>query len=219
MYVQRSSRWTVAPHPAYYMPLIQGSNVDFVAERVDLLLQKSGSLELVRSVSSFQPLPQLPPELEVRREKLSDRLGVRIAQVSEWYSGAVDCFPRVCTQEAQAVMQQVARSFDRRATNSHPDLVLLPEVSIPQNEVWTLRQLVAKTGIAALAGLYWRELPAAYPTRHRQPAARRWIANEAELVVPLGHDAPGPVTLRWFRIRKPVPAHMEEGAPVYGSLQ
>ena len=183
---------------------------DFDAERIDLLLQEGNFLEVVRSVDRFGQSPNLPEGLKLPKLLAGD-LRVRIAQVSEWYSNVPQSFPSVSPHEAQAVMQQVAASFDRRASNSRPDMILLPEVSIPQNEVRTLRKLVAKTGVAALAGLYWRALPAAYPRRNGQSADRVWIVNEAELVVPLGHDTIGPPTVRWFRVRKPVPAHLEEG--------
>lgn len=300
--VERSERWGVPPHPAYYLPLVQGSAVhaasyllycdvllfltaldggerildslhrnglagipfedrwawrsrihlsedtwravdeavrwgtspardaarsntlaesieeswcrfsyeDFLAERVDLLLEEGAFRELPRSVSPLQQSPALPPELSSAGQQLSEHMRVRIAQISHWYSDPSSDFPCVSVSEAQAAMQQVAAAFDRRALTSRPDLVLLPEVAIPQNEVATLRQLVAKTGIAALAGLYWRELPAVYPRRYGKPT-RRWIVNEAELVLPLGHDTLGPPALHWFRIRKPVPAHIEDG--------
>ena len=34
--------------------------------------------------------------------------------------------------------------------------------------------------------------------------------NEAELIVPVGDDR-GPPGVRWFRVRKPLPAHIEDG--------
>ena len=187
----------------------------FLAERIDLSLQEGAFLELVRSTGQFQQSPALPYELRCpgaggRANSLSKRLKVRLAQVSQWYANPANTFPHVSPTDTQAVMQQVAAAFDRRASTSKPDLLLLPEVVIPQNEVSTLRQLVAKTGIAALAGLYWRQLPPVYPVRHKAPT-QRWIVNEAELVVPLGHGTPGPISLHWFRIRKPIPAHMDEG--------
>ena len=163
---------------------------DFAAERVDMLLQEGEFLELVRSVAPFQRLPALPSELKLRRKGLAGDLKVRIAQVSQWYSNVAGSFPSASVSETQAIMQQVAASFDQRASTSRPDLLLLPEAAIPQNEVATLRQLVAKTGIAALAGIYWRELQPVYPSRKGKPA-HRWIVNEAELVVPLGHDTAG----------------------------
>ncbi len=185
---------------------------DFVAERIDVLLQEGHYLEVVRSAGPFRGSPKLRDDLELDDEKLSGSLNVRIAQVSRWYSQVTHSFPAVAAHEAHAVMQQVAGAFQNRASDNQPALVLLPEASIPQNEVATLRQLVSKTGVAALAGLFWRELQAVYPGRVRLPKTRqRWIVNEAELIVPLGHDTPGPPTVRWFRVRKPVPAHIEEG--------
>ena len=35
--------------------------------------------------------------------------------------------------------------------------------------------------------------------------------NEAELVIPVGNRRPGPTGSRWFRVRKPLPAHVETG--------
>ena len=189
---------------------------DFVAERVDLLLKEGEYLEVVRSVGSFQGSPPLPDDLKLDCKGLSCDLTIRIAQISKWYSEVLASFPSVASCEAQAVMQQVAAAFQGSTSNRQPALVLLPEVSIPQSEVRTLRQFVAKTGVSVLAGLYWRELPAVYPGRssehyRRTTKTRRWIVNEAELIVPLGHNTAGPATVRWFRIRKPVPAHIEEG--------
>ena len=181
---------------------------DFDAERVDLLLEEGKYLEVVRTVGSLNTPPMLPPDLKPSDDKLSYNLTVRIAQLSAWYSDLSKSFPKVAQAEANDVMRQVAASFAGSASDSEPDLVLLPEVSIPQSEVQTLRQLVAKTGIAALYGLFWREMPAVYPG---QLSANKWIVNEAEIVVPLGHNTAGPPTVRWFRIRKPVPAHVEEG--------
>ena len=35
--------------------------------------------------------------------------------------------------------------------------------------------------------------------------------NEAEITVPIGFGGRGPVGVRWYRIRKPLPSHIEEG--------
>ena len=184
---------------------------DFGAERVDLLLEEGKYLEVIRTVGTMDAPPELPPDLRLTDTGLSDNLFVRIAQLSKWYpeSEVANRFPPVAPAEANDTMRQVAASFAGSASDSEPDLVLLPEASIPGNEVQTLRKFVEKTGIAALYGLYWRELPAVYPGQ--SVAKNRWIVNEAEVVIPLGHDTAGPPTVRWFRVRKPVPAHMEEG--------
>lgn len=181
---------------------------EFDAERVDLLLKEGAYLEVVRSIHAFDGTAPLKSDLGPLHEKLSCDLTVRVAQLSAWYSDPPKLFPKVAPAEVEDVMRQVAASFSGGASDSEPDLVLLPEVSIPQSEVGTLRQLVAKTGIAALYGIFWRELPPVYPGHSN---AKRWIVNEAEIAVPLGHKTTGPPTTRWFRIRKPVPAHIEEG--------
>lgn len=186
----------------------QISYADFDAERVDILLEEGKYLEVVRTVSSLDTQPALPRGLKPSDKGLSDNLTVRVAQLSKWYTKVPDRFPKLARAETDDVMRQVAASFGGSASDSEPDLVLLPEASIPQSEVGTLRQLVARTGIAALYGLFWRELSAVYPGPSK---AKKWIVNEAEIVVPLGHDTAGPPTTRWFRIRKPVPAHVEGG--------
>ena len=186
----------------------QISYQDFDAERVDLLLEEGKYLEVVRTVGRSTHPPTLPLELKLSEKKLLGDMTVRVAQMSNWYSKVPKRFPCLAPAEVDDVMRQVAASFAGSASDSEPDLVLLPEASIPQNEVQTLRQLVARTGIAALYGLFWRELSPAYPG---QSTTKKWIVNEAEIVVPLGHDTAGPPTVRWFRVRKPVPAHVEEG--------
>ena len=92
-----------------------------------------------------------------------------------------------------------------------PELVLFPELTIPREEVRTVRDLVASTGRASLAGLYWRELPPVYRAFGSTLAARRWFVNEAELVIPMDHGKHGPTSVRWYRVRKPIPAHIETG--------
>ena len=109
-------------------------------------------------------------------------------------------------------MEQVAAVFhtpEHGHIGSGPDLVVLPEVSIPNTEVRTVRDLVKKTGHASLAGLYWRVLPPVY--RGSLAPTRKWYVNEAELVLPIGFHSRGPTGVRWYRVRKPVPAHSETG--------
>ena len=118
-------------------------------------------------------------------------------------------------------MEQVASAFQSESmaiqpkssvtSDQKPKLVVLPEVCVPDSEAGTIRKLVEAEGRASLTGLYWRELRPVYPAGPRTRAARCWLVNEAELVVPIGADCPGPKGSRWFRVRKPVPAHVETG--------
>ena len=71
--------------------------------------------------------------------------------------------------------------------------------------------LVEAEGRVSLAGIYWCELKPAYSLPNGPPPARRWFVNEADLVLPEGFDKRGPTGSRWFRARKPIPAHIERG--------
>ena len=141
---------------------------------------------------------------------------MRIGQVRAWTPKArvVANFPAMDPGSVPDIMEQVAYAFrspSHSVPDHKPDLVLLPEVSIPQPEVQTVRNLVASTGRAALAGLYWRELRPVYRACYGTVAVRKWFVNEAELVVPFGQDDRGPPSYRWYRVRKPLPAHNETG--------
>lgn len=190
---------------------------DFLLERVDILLESTNDAEMVRTIRSpDSPDTNLPPQLLLREATLRSNLLVRIGQIEAWPSKyqVVQKFPAMDVNSANRIMEQVASAFQSRS-HTHsvrgPDLVLLPELTIPQPEVGTVRDLVAATGRASLAGLYWRELRPAYSACGSTRAVRRWFVNEAELVVPVGHEDRGPTTVRWYRVRKPVPAHIETG--------
>lgn len=190
---------------------------DFVHERVDILLDPTIEHEGARTVRlRDSPDTELPPELMLHEGHLRRDFAVRIGQIAAWTSKAyvVASFPAMDPRSVRSIMEQVAYAFQSPGHDgpAHtPDLVLLPEVSIPQPEVRVVRDLVAKTGRAALAGLYWRELKPVYRACYGTAAVRKWFVNEAELVVPFGHNDRGPPSVRWYRVRKPLPAHIEAG--------
>lgn len=186
-------------------------------ERVDIRLAPLNDLEVVRAVSSQGSADtKLPKELRLNRDSLAKNMVVRIGQVEHWpdMSSVVSGFPAMDASASRQIMEQVASAFQSQsmATNDrNPELVVLPEVCVPESEAGTIRKLVEAEGRASLAGLYWRELKPVYPAGPRSRAARCWLVNEAELVIPLGDDSPGPTGSRWFRVRKPLPAHVETG--------
>ena len=188
-------------------------------ERVDIRLETSHDTEVVRTVSPQGSADKdLPDELwlDTDSETLAENFIVRICQVTEHLeeSKVVPGFPAVDSCTAQRIMEQVASAFQspgRAERGRSPDLVLMPEVSIPVTEVGTLRKLAETEGRASLAGLYWRALKPAYSVSNGSLPARRWFVNEAELVLPIGFGERGPTGSRWFRVRKPVPAHIERG--------
>ena len=190
---------------------------DFFRERVDILLDAKDEDECARTVRRpGSPDTELPTDLMLQDKCLHQEFTVRIGQLSAWTPVArvVSGFPAMARGSATNIMEQVAYAFrspSHSGPDHKPDLVLLPEVSIPAPEVGSLHNLVAETGRAALAGLYWRELKPVYRACYGAKPVRKWFVNEAELVVPFGHDDRGPPTVRWYRVRKPLPAHIEAG--------
>ena len=189
---------------------------DPVIERIDVGLRLGEDDELVRGVrQAMEVLPELPPELRSTDDLARDFV-VRVGQVTAWpeMPEVVSSFPGMGWSKAAAIMEQVASVFSPSGEGTggaNPELVLLPESTVPYSEVNSLRRLVGRTGMASLAGLYWRPVLPAYRPAGGRSASWRCFVNEAELVVPEGHRDRGPTTIRWFRVRKPVPAHIEDG--------
>ena len=189
---------------------------DFLPERIDVGLSLSLDLEIVRTIRPAIDLrgPELPSELRVADNSTIDELVARVGQVLEWPTGTevVKRFPAISSATANAMIGQVSNVFLAPAQgvgDAAPRLVVLPELAIPQQEVGSLR-VVRSEGKGAIAGLYWRALrPAFRPPKWFTPSWACFV-NEAELIVPVG-DGRGPPGVRWFRVRKPVPAHMEDG--------
>ena len=190
---------------------------DFLPERIDIGLSAGQDLEIVRTIRPAGELrgPSLPPELRVADTSIVDELVARVGQVAAWpnQTDIVTQFPAISSAAANAMIEQVCNVFLAPAQSAgevEPSLVVLPELAIPQQEVQSLRDLVRSEGKGAVAGLYWRALKPAF--RAPKPFTPAWacFVNEAELVVPVGDDR-GPPGVRWFRVRKPLPAHIEDG--------
>ena len=191
----------------------------FTHERVDVLLPSDGDveddLEIVRTVrASESGNIDLPEPLLLDDANLNTELRVRIGQIDRWArrDRVIEYFPHLDAVSTERIMEQIAATFQSPGyghSDRDPDLVLLPEVAVPNPEVGTVRDLVRQTGRASLAGLYWRVLSPVYggacdPTS-------KWFVNEAELVLPVGYGDRGPTGIRWYRVRKPIPAHIEKG--------
>lgn len=191
---------------------------DFRPERIDVGLPSAKDIEIVRAIRPAGELrgPKLPPELHIADASLANELVVRVGQVTAWpkKSEVAARFPAISPATANKMIEQVSNVFltPAQATgDAEPSLVVLPELSIPQNEVWSLRDQVRDEGKGAVAGLYWRALkPALRPSKRGFTPTWACFVNEAELIVPV-RDNHGPPAVRWFRVRKPVPAHMEDG--------
>ena len=190
---------------------------DFLPERIDVGLFPRSDLEIVRAIGLAGNLlgPDLPSALRVVDSSIVDRLVVRVGQVAAWPNKAdvIARFPAISAAAANSMIEQVANAFlapAQAAGDADPRLVVLPELAIPQQEVRSLRDLVRDEGKGTVAGLYWRVLkPAFRPPRTLTPSWACFV-NEAELIVPIEAKR-GPPAIRWFRVRKPVPAHIEDG--------
>lgn len=194
------------------------TNDDFERERIDIGLADARSTEVPRTVRQPGLVDSnLPEELQVNGEELGDSLLLRVGQTLEpkrSLKSMLSSFPSVAPEASNTVLEQIASAFQaphHASSGQTPGLVVFPELAVPQPEARTVRDLVRETGIASLSGLYWRQLKPAYPARGLSRASRCWFVNEAELALPVGHKEPGPTGVRWYRVRKPVPAHIEAG--------
>ena len=204
------------------------STADFEMERVDIQLDTSKGLEVSREIGQLGKVIVAQDDLHIDESLVTDNIVVRIAQVDYVVrpDRPVKCFPRPDSESTQRTMEQVAFAFQspRRGTQDgdsegtkpsngqgDPDIVLLPELCIPQSEIGTVRDLVGQTGRAALAGHYWQALPPCYAPSVSTEIRNKWFVNEVELVIPVDHRGVGPTGVRWYRVRKSMPAHGENG--------
>ena len=190
---------------------------DFLPERIDIALSSDLDAEIVRTITLAGELeePELPRDLRVSTSSIADELVVRVGQVLESPKprDIVTQFPNVPPATASAMIRQVQDVFSAPSSvgdNVRPDLVVLPELAIPQSEIRNLHKLVLRTATAVVAGLYWRELKPPFASPRGFTPSRVYFVNEAELVVPVGSGR-GPRGVRSYRVRKPLPAHTENG--------
>jgi len=191
---------------------------DFVDIRIDLSLDTEEDQEIARTIRRGDEPEDLPEKLKIDRKKLAKDLIVRIGQISEPLvhdqPKFVKTFPKMGNVAVENVMAQVSAALQLPrfgADSKGPEIVILPELTIPQTEIRTLRDHAAKYGRAYLAGLIWRVLPTAARPAATTSVSKYWLVNEAELAIPIGAEGRGPVTVRFFRVRKPRPAHLEHG--------
>lgn len=197
---------------------------DFRLERIDLSLETQRDGEIIRDIQGTSVGKEdLLEQLWLHSTQASDSLAVRIGQIAA--SPSQQCikenFPRMEFHESHQIMEQVYQIFNSPTSGEHSphqnhirqgvDLVVFPELAIPVSEVSTVQQYVERTGRSSLAGLFWRELSPVYRDPSNKGRHRRWFVNEAELVISMNHNGPGPNFTRSYRIRKALPAHIECG--------
>ena len=190
---------------------------DFLPERIDIGLSLGKDSEIVRTISLEGELvnSDLPPELRIADTSIDSDMVVRVGQVTAWPNSpdVVKKFPQLSVKNSNEMIEQVSNVFLAPAQSideTQPQLVILPELAIPPNEVNSLRNLVRTEEKAVVAGLYWRELKPAFQRPNSVKSRFRYIINEAEFITPIGANR-GPRGVRWFRVRKPVLAHLEHG--------
>ena len=197
---------------------------DFLLERIDLLLDTQSDGEVIRAVRDPRTDDKsLSKQLILRDDGLSDSLSIRIGQIATSPSPQtlIKNFPRVEFLCSNRIMEEVYQIFYSTTSGTHAhyesytkgrvDLIVFPELAIPVSEVSTVRRFVERTGRSSIAGLYWRELSPVFRRDSIAGPQRRWFVNEAELVMSMNHNAPGPNSIRWYRVRKTSPAHREMG--------
>ncbi|MDE0348815.1 MAG: hypothetical protein OXM56_03815 [Gammaproteobacteria bacterium] len=191
---------------------------DFALERVDIGLPVATDIEVVRTVRPAGDLtgPSPPLELRVGDEGIAENFVVRVGQVAAWPRKAdvLSAFPKIPPGSRHVMIQQVANVFfapTQAINGTKPELVVLPELAVPNEEVQSLRGLVKDSGMGVLAGLYWRRLNPPYRAGGGSVASWQCFVNEAELALPIRDGDRGPRDVRWFRVRKPVAAHIEDG--------
>ncbi len=156
-----------------------------------------------------------PPKLIAPPEEVDEKLRVRLGQIASacnWPAlrnrlanrGTVG----LTRAERQRVMLQVTQAFrdgDIDGANHAVGPVLLPEVSIPWEELAAIQDLARFYDRATLMGMLWRESPPFLPLRLAR--ANRYLMNEAVFLVPLSHGRQR--FIRRFVVQKPLPAHTE----------
>lgn len=194
---------------------------DFDWDRVDIALSLEGG-ELPVGCIPFHMRAPAPTGRLALPSKLPEKINVTIAQLSarpDWkayrngfFAGAPPTIPR---ETRQAVMAQFAATFASQPsgrTGNEEGPIIFPELALPLEEERAFRAQVLARRRAALTGLHWNVVRfAATGNAHAQPPApTRYLVNEALLVVPVCHPQdPGVLYPREFRIRKPLPTHVE----------
>ncbi len=193
---------------------------DFLSERIDIGLSLDKDLEIVRTIRPAGDLrgPVLPSDLQIADTSIDKDMVVRVGQVTAWpkLPDVVNKFPRLSVSNTNEMIEQVSNVFLAPAQSvdeTRPQLIILPELAIPQNEIYSLRNLVKTEEKAVVAGLYWRELKPAFWRPNWLKPRFKYIVNEAEFIMPIRPIgvSRGPPGVRWFRVRKPVLAHIEHG--------
>jgi hypothetical protein len=207
------------------------SGDDFLWERVDVRLELASSLEVPYGISRFTSAKEKLPfheKLDLAEDDLAKSFTVRLGQIrlGPTWSKLPKQFPGLSRAEIQKIMKEVAEVLgpdsdpdeskalddeeERLAgLSSRPDIIILPEVSIPRSEIRPLVRVASQQEVAIFAGLLWRDVPPAIRA-HSTVKRTRLLANEALLAVPLRiKDDRGPALTRQFYIEKPIPSHTE----------
>lgn len=196
---------------------------DFRWEKVEVRLDLMDSLEVPHAILPFaysNPLREPQSDLfKLREEDLVDEVTVRMGQVSahpDW-ERTLESFPTLNRSKIQEIMRQVwSTAYSSTSTegkmSTGPNILILPEVTIPRSEIPSIHELAQSLNIAVFCGLYWRVVSSAHKEHGLSPFYERVVTNEALLVVPLSFpEDSGPPLARHFFVEKPIPASIEIG--------
>jgi hypothetical protein len=201
---------------------VAAAATDFQWDRVDVALWLDGTRNDGLDIPMGSGRLPGPPIIASDPSTLVPTMTARVGQVAncvDWVAYAKRFSPlrgprEVPRAERQAILGQVTEAFEATASGHGTDLLLLPEVAVPKEELPEVRKLVRRSGRTVLAGLTWRAVPL---VRRGGPVLRayrhpwtRLLVNEAVLIAPVAAPSdPKHVVFREFTIRKPVPTYAE----------
>lgn len=195
---------------------------EFGWDRADIDLRLgSGPLDIPMGTAPLNKAGLVVPP----PEPLPAEVSVRLAQIStstQWPAYFARFTPSgpgsTPRSERQNIMREVTSAFEVDPLGAGRGPVLLPEVSIPQEEIGELESLAQRTQRAVVAGTLWRNVPMVVRGRSLPRKAitagngTRFLVNEAKVIVPTARvEDPYFSVFRTFTIRKPVPAVEELG--------
>lgn len=205
------------------------TSLDFSWDRIDVSLTLGDDpLDFPVGCIPFHT-PSPPLAVPLRTESLATTMRVRVAQLTaepDWKAYRAGFLtsipPRISRAERRAIMAQIDEAFSKPAVtapaNAGSDKVVLgplifPEVALPRQDMTSFLNLVRRRGRAALIGLTWDVQSSAYHRTAVSPTVPiRYLINDALLAVPVfGTRDPSVPVVRSFRVRKPLPTHVEEG--------
>lgn len=196
---------------------------DFRWEKVEINLDLLKSFEVPQAILPFAytgfHLSASNPKFQVDESTLVDKIAVRMGQVCAHpnWANVLKEFPTLNRRTRQDIMRQIwstaySATATERSIPSRPDLIILPEVTVPRSEIYNIQDLARSLNSAIFCGLYWKIINTVAKQQATKTEQEKVFTNEALLVVPLSlpNDSGRPLA-RHFYVEKPIPASTEFG--------